>query len=346
MSLKTASVLAFERKLCNSDGLMYSGSWETRHQVSTWESIKLQHKDVRGTISNRLKSPIANDPMKLDAEIQKANLQSVDIAALPFKADTLRLVFTLRILGDLLKPSTCNDQDYQTALNQKIGVYLEKEQCKELSLRYAENLANGRFLWRNRISAEQIEVKVSFIEGDLTKETWVFNSRDFSLGEFSRGEDIKIKQLAETIQKGLLGKSFVFFKIEAFARLGAGQEVFPSQELVRDTGNEKYKKSKFLYSVNEVAAMHSQKIGNANRTIDTWYPKADEFGPIAIEPYGSVTSRGAAYRQPKEKMDFYTLFDGWIIKDKIPTIEQQHYVVACLARGGVFGEKDDKKEQV
>jgi len=49
---------------------------------------------------------------------------------------------------------------------------------------------------------------------------------------------------------------------------------------------------------------------------------------------------------PKEKMDFYTLFDGWIIKDKIPTIEQQHYVVACLARGGVFGSKDDKKEQV
>ena len=28
--LKTASVLAFERKLANSDGLMYSGSWENR----------------------------------------------------------------------------------------------------------------------------------------------------------------------------------------------------------------------------------------------------------------------------------------------------------------------------
>ena len=30
--IKTASVLAFERKLCNSDGLMYAGSWKDRNQ--------------------------------------------------------------------------------------------------------------------------------------------------------------------------------------------------------------------------------------------------------------------------------------------------------------------------
>lgn len=123
-------------------------------------------------------------------------------------------------------------------------------------------------------------------------------------------------------------------------QLGSGQEVFPSQELVRESGNEKYKKSKFLYSVDEVAAMHSQKVGNAIRTIDTWYPDAEAFGPIPVEPYGSVTSRGVAYRQPKEKMDFYSLLDGWILKNKIPDIEQQHFVVACLIRGGVFGEKE------
>lgn len=345
MTLKNPSVLAFERKLCNSDGLMFAGSWDSRYHESAWNPIKLQHKDVRGTISNRLKSPIAADPFKLDAEIQKPNLQAVDSAALPFDSDTLKLVFTLRVLGDLLTPSTCNDQDYQSALNKKIGLYLEKEQFCELSLRYAENLANGRFLWRNRISAEKIEIKITH-EGGLEKKSWIFDGHQFSLRKFEGSKNPQIIELAKTIQKGLMGQSSAFFKIEAYARIGVGQEVFPSQELVRDTGNEKYKKSKFLYAVNEIAAMHSQKIGNANRTIDTWYPKADEFGPIAIEPYGSVTSRGAAYRQPKEKMDFYTLFDGWIIKDKIPTLEQQHYVVACLARGGVFGEKEkaDKKE--
>ena len=37
-------------------------------------------------------------------------------------------------------------------------------------------------------------------------------------------------------------------------------------------------------------------------------------------------------------MDFYTLLDGWLIKDKTPTVEQQHFVLATLIRGGVFGD--------
>ena len=92
--------------------------------------------------------------------------------------------------------------------------------------------------------------------------------------------------------------------------------------------------------MNGTAAIHSQKIGNALRTIDTWYPGADENGPIAVEPYGSVTTQGKAWRQPKAKMDFYTLLDGWIVDDKVPPVEQQHFVVATLIRGGVFGKAD------
>jgi CRISPR-associated protein Csy3 len=89
--------------------------------------------------------------------------------------------------------------------------------------------------------------------------------------------------------------------------------------------------------------MHSQKIGNALRTIDTWYPKGetdDDLGPIAVEPYGSVTSQGKAYRQPKDKADFYNLLDAWVLKGKAPEIGDQHFVMATLIRGGVFGEKD------
>src|SRR4029078_11244157 len=100
-TIKTASVLAFEKKLCNSDGLMSAGLWEKRNDSKEWIPIKLQHKDIRGTISNRLKNAMAADPLKLDAEIQKANLQSVDIASIPFNADTLKVIFTLRVLKDL-----------------------------------------------------------------------------------------------------------------------------------------------------------------------------------------------------------------------------------------------------
>ena len=103
------------------------------------------------------------------------------------------------------------------------------------------------------------------------------------------------------------GDGFVLLKVQAFVKLGDGQEVFPSQELILDSGSSKDRKSKTLYEVNQTAAMHSQKIGNAIRTIDDWYPESQELGPISVEPFGSVTNRGKAYRQPKQKMDHYRL---------------------------------------
>ena len=337
--LTTASVLAFERKLSNSDALMYSGNWANTASASDWQAIEITEKDVRGTISNRQKNAIQSDPAKLDAEVQKPNLQRVDVAALPFEHDTLKVAFSLRILGDLILPSACNCQDYQTALQSTINSYIETAKFEELAMRYATNLANGRFLWRNRVGAEAVQVRVKHIEEQKTVAEWVFDGYDFDLRSFEHSND-DLAALSQVIQQGLLGDKFAFLKVEAFVRLGEGQEVFPSQELILDSSG-KGKKSKTLYDVSKVAAMHSQKIGNALRTVDSWYNQADDFGPISVEPFGSVTNRGKAFRQPKEKMDFYTLLDGWVLKGEAPAKEQQHYVIANLIRGGVFGGKGE-----
>jgi CRISPR-associated protein Csy3 len=336
--LKTAEVLAFERKLSNSDALMFAGQWQHRTESDNWAAIDIQEKSVRGTISNRLKATIANDPAKLDAEIQKANLQTVDVATLPHDCDTLKLSFTLRILGNLAEPSACNNPDYQTALTNKINGYIKDHGFAELAQRYAENIANARFLWRNRLDVDEIEVCVT---SENNAEPWRFNAYDFNLRQFGDNND-HLKKLASLIQQGLESDTYTFMTITAFAKIGNGQEVFPSQELVLGSGGKKGEKSKQLYRVNTngkmIAAMHSQKIGNALRTIDTWHPQAHEVGPIAVEPYGSVTNRGIAYRQPKN--DFYSLLDGWVLKDKPLSKEDQHYVIACLIRGGVFGGSD------
>lgn len=61
--------------------------------------------------------------------------------------------------------------------------------------------------------------------------------------------------------------------IDCYAQVGQAQEVYPSEELILDKNNNKNKKSKVLYAVKDHAAMHSQKIGNALRSIDTWYPE-------------------------------------------------------------------------
>lgn len=336
-TLKTASVLAFERKLDPSDALLFSGTWADRNNASNWSEIILREKSVRGTISNRLKAK-DQDPTKVDAAIESANLQTVDIAALDSQHDTLQMRFTLRVLAGAGAPSACNNADYQQKLQQTVQGYVQDQGFSELAKRYASNLANGRFLWRNRMGAEQVEVRVVRLVEGKAAQSYCFNSLDFSLRNFESNSP-ELEQLAATISKGLAEEEHVLLEITAFARLGAGQEVFPSQELILDRG--RGDKSKTLYQVGNIAALHSQKIGNALRTIDTWYPVEEDqlaLGPIAVEPYGSVTTQGKAYRQPKKKMDFYNLLDAWLLKDQVPTVEQQHYVMAILIRGGVFGD--------
>ncbi|MGJ8521951.1 CRISPR-associated protein Csy3 [Carnimonas sp. R-84981] len=336
--LKTASVLAFERKLDPSDALFSAGKWDDRENYQQWSGVPIREKSVRGTISNRLKAK-DQDPARLDAQIENPNLQTVDVATLPHEADTLAVHFTLRVLAGAGHPSACNESAYQEKLLETITEYVSTHGFGELAHRYAQNLANARFLWRNRIGAEAVEVVVSQVREGAAEQQWTFNALDYSLRTFEG--DAKTQELGQAIESALSGNSYLLLDVVAFARVGAGQEVFPSQELIleRSRGD----KSKTLYSIGDahIAAIHSQKLGNALRTVDTWYPSLDDgrdLGPIAVEPYGSVTTQGAAYRQPRDKMDFYNLLDNWLLKDKVPPIEQQHFVMATLIRGGVFGD--------
>lgn len=348
-TLKNASVLAFDRKLDPSDALFYAGLWDNRDNVNNlkrWPGIELREKSVRGTISHRLKAKDGNNPAKLDADIRKANLQRVDIATLPPDCDTLKVEFTLRVLNGLGQASACNNVEYQRKLQKVVQGYIQANGLKELAHRYAFNLANGRFLWRNRLGVEAIETQIKCQQGQEVKQ-FTFNAFDFPLAGFNMPANIqpKLEELAKVIETGLIQEEgYVLLEVVAFVKIGKGQEVFPSQELVLEKGREKGQKSKVLYAVNNIAAIHSQKIGNALRTIDDWYPNSDsnsnDLKPIAVESYGSVTVQGKSYREPKEKVDFYSLLDAWVLKDRVPSIGNQHYVIAHLIRGGVFGDSE------
>jgi len=337
ITLKTASVLAFERKVDPSDALFFSGRWDQRGQSLSWPSVVVREKSVRGTISNRLKTK-DQDPAKLDAAIENPNLKTVDVATLPSDADTLKVGFSLRILGGVGTPSACNNTNYQLKLRSTVEGYVEEYGFSELARRYACNLSNGRFLWRNRLGAEDVVVEVAHMVNGQPHQTWSFNALEMSLRNFEQTTKSEgaLLELTNLIAEGLSNARHVLLHVTAFVRIGAGQEVFPSQELILDKA--KNAKSKTLYQVNGIAGMHSQKIGNAIRTIDNWYEGAEENGPIPVEPYGSVTTQGKAYRKPTEKVDFYSLLDNWILKDKVPQAEQQHFVMAIMIRGGVFGD--------
>lgn len=326
-----ATVLSFEKKIVLSDALMYGTTWDDRQGRAT--ALSLREKSVRGTISNRLKAAVANDPAKLNAEVEKPNLQTVDAASLLMDQDTLKVTFTMKILPGAAIPAACNVADHKASVLNMGQRYAEQYGFEELAKRYALNLANARFLWRNRVGAEDLEVQVK-----AAGKQWLFHSYDYSLQDFDNS-DATVETLAEQIESALSGKiPYLLLEITAFAKIGKGQEVYPSEELILDKG--KGKKSKVLYEVNGTAAMHSQKIGNAIRTIDTWYnayETKDGVGPISVEPYGTVTNLGKAFRNPKEKCDFYTLFDKYSLGADFDSPEAAHYVMAMLIRGGVFG---------
>ncbi|KZN29813.1 type I-F CRISPR-associated protein Csy3 [Pseudoalteromonas luteoviolacea] len=335
-----ASVLAFEKKLVPSDGYLFGTNWEDRRQVTP---LELQEKSVRGTISNRLKAAVQKDPAKLNAEVEKANLQRVDACALGQEQDTLKLHFTLKILGGLAQPSACNNASFKQSYSAVVKQYIAKHGCFELAKRYATNLANARFLWRNRVGAEEIEVQVKALNKGA-EQTWSFDASEFSIRHFNHQNE-QVNSLADRIAQVLTSDTeHLMLQIDCYAKVGKAQEVYPSEELVLDKGNSKTKKSKILYAVRDHAAMHSQKIGNALRSIDTWYPdynsEEQNAGAIAIEPYGAVTNLGKAFRTPKDSQDFYSFFDKWARGEELQREEDEHYVVAVLIRGGVFGESD------
>ena len=323
MTIKLPSLLSFERKLETSDALMYAGNWndisiEESEEGKQWKGIEITPRFNRSTQSaHGIDDAKKSEPNPVSSGADDANL--------PHNKDTLKVSYTLRVIGNVGEPFACNEPSFETGISEKVAVFKEENGLKELAVRYAYNIANGRFLWRNRVGAESITIHV--FNGEEI-EPLEFKAYDYSLKDFETNIDNGVLQkLVQIIQKGLNGESdFVFIKVNAYVKLGNGQHIFPSEEMNMND------KGKTLFKMGECAAMHNVKIGNAIRTIDNWYDSA-EF-PIAAEPYGSVTQRGQAYR--KSKNDLYTLMDNWV-NDKELTDNDKNYVIANLIRGGVFG---------
>ena len=366
---KIPSVLSFEKKLVPSDGYFYGTKWNEINfdnpQEIKKQPLRIIEKSVRGVIGNRLNpkdaKKIDKDPTKLDSEVEKANLQTIDSCFLGENQDTLIMHFTLKILSGLESPWVSNGKEFNILYPQIIKKYQEKFGFQELAKRYAINIVNARHLWRNRVGAENIKVliKINNQENILK-----FDAKKFDLKNFDYPLEGDLKTLTNHIANALAGANeyednALILDINVFAKVGTAQDVYPSEELVLDKGNSKGKgekgkgeKSKILYKIkinndDEIAGMHSQKIGNALRTIDSWYPELNDNGnnPIAIEPYGSVTTLGKAFRKPKVKSDFYSLFDNLFLgKTSFEDMKDDdlHYIIAILIRGGIFGESDKK----
>jgi len=336
--MQLPKVLAFERKLETSDALMFAGNWENTDEplVQNWQVIEITKRQNRSTQSA---FGIGDEKKSQPNPVSSDN----DDANLPHDKNTLKVSFSLRVIGNIGKPFACDDPDFEKIIVKKVSEYKEDTKkatdisgLKVLAFRYAYNIANGRFLWRNRVCAKNILIKVrTGNDADIT-----FNGYNFTLINFEEHKDDQnLKKLADIIYAGLDGDctKFSFIEVDAYVKLGNGQHVFPSQEMNMN------EKKKVLFSLpvdgKDCAAIHNVKIGNAIRTIDNWYKNA-EF-PIAVEPYGSVTQMGQAYRKTAKEGDLYSLMLDWV-NGKNVTADDKNFIVANLIRGGVFGGKSEE----
>lgn len=325
-TIELPSLLAFERKLETSDALMFAGNWQDIGSNDKWKKIAVTKRYNRSTQSAYgIEDAKKSEPNPVASDSDDANL--------PHDKDTLKLMFSMRIIGNVGLPFACNEPSFEELLCNKVNEFKRQDQLETLAYRYAYNIANGRFLWRNRVCSESVKIEVYQGEEDKPLK---FDAHAFSLQDFDKNNsDFDLLKLTKIIQSGLNAQDdFTLIKVLAYVKLGSGQHVFPSQEM--NMGE----KGKVLFKLDGCAAVHNVKIGNALRTIDNWYASNAEF-PIAAEPYGAVTQRGQAYR--KSKNDLYTLIKAWINEKEI-TNEDKNFVVANLIRGGLF-QGDSKKKK-
>lgn len=332
VAIQTPSLLAFSRCIEPTDGFFYQKN--SQEADGELQPVGVSSRKLRTTMSNRQKPALLKDREKMNAEIIKANIQETESSYLDTACDILVAKMGVKIMPFNGESHSCNSMTFSEKLKSVVEEYVATHGFDELANRYASNIANARWLWRNRVVSRSIKVTVECVADDTT-ETLIFDAKRLSISNASSTDENVVK-LAGFIAAALKDETFLTLYVTAEADVGYGHQVFPSEEMNIDED----KRGKELFQLNDVAGLHSVKIGNALRTIDTWYKdKLDtNVMPISVEPFGAVTSKGVAFRQAADDIDFYTLFDNWIEKDIAPSVENQHYVMAMLIRGGVFGK--------
>lgn len=309
---------------------------------------------IRGTQNvNEGKGDVGQGTASKGGIREISNIQTTDSAKLDPRADALILTFGLRLLDLAEGLDACVAADkaegqlLRDSLKEFVARAKDAEGLREVCRRYARNILNGRWLWRNRAIAAGVRVRVyqdKALLADLDALAVPLNRFD----AYSAEE----QAVAEVLAQGLRGESATGVKVVARLTFGVqgSVEVFPSQNYIE---NKPTGFARSLYRIGKPepksrdepvefrrmgqAALRDQKIFNAIRTIDTWYPSYPETGfPIAVEPMGASLSQQAFYR-PKEVSSF-ALFKRLSSID--PNSPEGMFCIAALDRGGVYSESD------
>lgn len=355
---KLPGSLSLQRGTIVSDGAFYH-----LNQDGTENVLNVMYHGIRGTqnvAGNKEKGGATGNSLAREV----SNIQMTESAKLLPNSQLLvkwdlRFIDLEHILfacASKAGADKAEEQAFRQGFKNFIDKAKESEGIQQVARRYVRNIVNGRWLWRNRTIAEQITIKISeteYQENSLNtrkySNTLTFDALSFSLKSFDEVTQDEQK-IANIIVNGMRGDRTANLHIEAVIDVGMGGiEVFPSQNYLEDKPKGF---SRSLYQINPVkperqakdnqylgqAAIRDQKIGNALRTIDTWYPSfiENDSKPIPVEPNGASLDAQQFFRVGKEKVSAFDLLKE--IQTLDPNSEKGMFLIACLIRGGVYSE--------
>lgn len=353
MAKKLPAVLGLQRALVITDAKMKSVLND-----GVFKDVLVYEHGVLGTQNVNNKAGLGKAP---------ANLQKLESAKLDPDAIALLVSFEIRgsDINNLI--SVCSESHKST--NKEAPATMKKalfdfiEKSKEagafeiLCHRYARNILNGRWLWRNKNYATSVEIKVTkrdfkTDESEIIAEVSAF---DIPTNHFDNITDVE-KRVAEVLAKNLKNEEYSILHVDATVNFGvrSSVEVYPSQNYC-DKGGKDDGIGRSLFKlpladsslINSMgsgfkvvgrAAIRDQKISNAIRTIDTWYNSYDDMGIIIpVEPLGASLEVHALLRIKED--------NGFKILEKIDEVEmlsdEALFLLALLIRGGVYGSSGE-----
>lgn len=349
---KTPPVLSFQRGILVTDGAFFNlkgGQYED-HPLTV-----IRH-GIRGTQNVGAESDTAKSGAR-----DPSNIQQTESAKTDYDADGFVVTFGLRMLdlSSSLFACAAEKVEVTNAVRDSILQFAERAKtsagAEDVCRRIARNIANGSWLWRNRVAAASVRIEIKagtekVAEFDaLTVPVRHFN--DFSSAEIA---------LAEYLLRGLQGDRNNSLQVTAFVSFGVvgSYEVFPSQAYIESKpkgfARPLYKinasRARIATRIENVessqvvgqAALRDQKISNRLKTIDTWYPDFDKVKqPIPVEPNGANLELMQFFR-PK-KSSAFSMFAR--LNQIDPNTDEGKFCIAMMLRGGVLGEKDKEKEK-
>lgn len=342
MTKENVSLLAFRRGLNPTHFALYGAHSEN---LSVQRPLSVREEPLRGLNATHKSK---------EEEKTKAVLQVVESAELAPSEDTLVIKGAVGF-SNAGKIEACNSTTFQA----QHAAFLERAKAEgdfaELAKRFAFQIASGAWGWRNADQATEVVVEAK--SGD---KTFVFSNLMFDLTkgfEPSAYPEVtaELEQLAAAIEAALTapqGARATLIEVTGYFHVGPSARVYPSQEWpsahakdeskVKWPGGEGITRvlAKLEFNGQNQAIINDRKIGNALRTVDTWYSAEPNATPIAVEPYGGNSHKGVALRT-SSNLSIFGISNK--LHGDVASLSRSErlYYLASVIRGGVYGAKDE-----